>query len=147
MNLQAVLQILQIGVVGLAFLLAYMAYRLLHTQSEKEKPNQKVLDATSRYMVFALALSLVAVAGQMAQSLLPANVPSDIDGQLRTLKERLDGIRLVAKDASTSPEYGCGGSQRAEPETLTVMSGLRDGTSCRVGNLNYYKELALVVPR
>lgn len=147
MNFQMVLQILQVGFVGLAFLLAYMAYRLLHAQSDREKPNQRILDATSKYMVFALALSLVAVAGQVAQSFLPANVPSDVEGRLSALAKRLDGLRLVAKDAGTSPEYGCGGAQQAEPETLTVMSGLRDGTSCRIPNINYYKELVLEVPR
>ena len=147
MNLQAVLQILQVGFVGLAFLLAYMAYRLLHAESNKEKSNQAILNATSKYMTFALALSFVAVGGQVAQSFIPANIPSDIEGRLDTLTRRLEGIQLVARDAGTSPQYGCGGTQQAEPNTLTVMSGLRDGTSCKVPNINYYKEFELKVPR
>jgi hypothetical protein len=89
-----VLQILQVGFVGLAFLLAYMAYRLLHAQSEKEKPNKQVLDSTSKYMTFALALALIAVAGQLAQSLIPANIPSDIDGRLKNLSSRIDAYKI-----------------------------------------------------
>jgi hypothetical protein len=147
MNLQSVLQILQLGVVGLAFLLAYMGYRLLHAQAAKDKPNQRILDATSKYMVFAISLSLVALIGQVAQSLLPANVPSDIEGRLQRLSARLDGIRLQAKDAGASAPYGCGQTQKSEPTTLTVMYGIRDGTSCGIMNVNYYKELSLDVPK
>jgi hypothetical protein len=142
-----VLQILQVGFVGLAFLLAYMAYRLLHAQADRKEPNQAILDATSRYMLFALGMALLAVAAQLAQSLLPVNVPSDIDGRLTRLTARVDNIRLVAREARPSPTYGCGGTQRAEPNSLQVMSGLTDGTSCGVLNVNYYKELSIDVPR
>lgn len=142
-----VLQILQVGFVGLAFLLAYMAYRLLHAQADRDKPNQSILDATSRYMLFALGMALLAVAAQLAQSLLPVNVPSDIDGRLTRLAARVDNIRLVARDAGRSPNYGCGGTQKSESDSLKVMYGLTDGTSCSVPNVNHYKKLSIDVPR
>jgi uncharacterized membrane protein YidH (DUF202 family) len=151
MNLLNIIQILQIGFVGLAFLLAYMAYKLLRAQSDREKPNQKILDATSRYMSFALALAGVAVVAQVAHALLErkdgVSAPAgDIAIEVKRLSNRIDGIRLTATQAAPSEPYACGGTQRTESTTLTVMAGLRDGTSCGVQNINYYKEFRLVVP-
>ena len=45
-------------------------------------------------MVFALALALVAVAGQLAQSLIPANIPSDVAGQLQRLSARIADYKV-----------------------------------------------------
>ena len=64
MDLTVIVQILQIGIVGLAFLLAYMAFRVLKSESDKPTPSKEVLSATSKYMTFALLLSLIAVGGQ-----------------------------------------------------------------------------------
>jgi hypothetical protein len=61
------------------------------------------------------------------------------------LEHRISGIRLRAVDAGTDT-FGCGGEGKAEAGTLKVMHGSRDGTSCSVTNVNYYKELILDIP-
>ena len=66
---------------------------------------------------------------------------------VRNANQRIDGIRLKVVATSTSPEQGCPFNQAADPKNLVVMYGSRDGTSCRVPNMNYYKELALDVPK
>lgn len=155
MSLGLVVQILQIGFVGFAFLLALLAYRLLREQSGKERPSQAVLDGISRYMVFAIGLCLLAVVAQVVDAGVrgrtegPGHPPvelSDLKRQVAQLASRLSGIRLVASDGGTSAGYDCGKTMKAEPTTLTVMYGLTDGTSCGVPNVNYYKTLTLHVP-
>lgn len=156
MNFSIVLQILQVGSIGLAFLLAFMAYRLLQRESEKKAPSGEIINATTKYMTFAILLSLVAVLGQAANTYVGSragvagSTGVEDTGGLREMIEatnaRIDGITLEAVDAGTSAGYGCGGSDYAETDTLTVMYGLRDGTSCGVQNINYYKKLQLNVP-
>ena len=70
---------------------------------------------------------------------------SEMKYKLNLLEKRINGIKLIAKDAGTQ-DYGCGQARKADSNTLKVMSGLRDGTGCQIGNLNYYKELILIVP-
>lgn len=75
----------------------------------------------------------------------PADL-SEIRTEMARIESRINGIRLLADDAGTSAPYGCGSEERSGANTLTVMYGLRDGTSCRVSNINYYKQLRLEVP-
>lgn len=85
---------------------------------------------------------------------------SDTEGAMATAKadiaasanrvvkahSRLDRASLVARSARQSPGWACGGEHKEAPDNLFVMYGSRDGTSCRVQNINYYKEIALSIP-
>jgi uncharacterized protein YdaT len=70
---------------------------------------------------------------------------------IQTLKERVDkahsrlnGLSLKVMKTADS-KFDCGGEHKKEKD-LWVMYGCRDGTGCGVENVNYYKELSLVVP-
>ena len=67
--------------------------------------------------------------------------------RLDLIDDRIDGISLVAIDRGVSPEYGCGGEQFTTANSLVVMHGLQDGTSCGVANVNYLKEFQLQIPK
>ncbi|ANB22177.1 hypothetical protein A6K25_13375 [Alteromonas stellipolaris] len=152
MNLSAVIEILQIGIVGLAFLLAFMAFKLLREQGGRKEPNANILHATSKYMTFSLLLALISVSGQGLNTYLKSQ-PSYAEGKvsdevlvlINDLNRRIDGIRLRAEHSNIG-EFGCGGTSKVEKDTLTVMYGSRDGTSCGVSNQNFYKQLSLSIP-
>lgn len=166
--LAAAAKILQVGFAGLAFLLAYLAYRIIAREQQKSTPDSLILSASSRFMWFSLMLGVLTGAAQLGEVALKSwlstrEVVVAADGKLDAnavqqsltsmrehiaqLNRRMDGIRLTVASTSTSPEFGCGGQQMSESDTLTVMYGSRDGTSCKVPNLNYYKQLALEVPK
>ncbi len=97
-NLELVVSILQVGFVGFAFLLAFLAYRLLRNESDKEKPKAAILAATSRYMTFAVVLCFLAVAAQFGQTYLerkdhsPTPVPYELTIEIQSLRERVSAI-------------------------------------------------------
>lgn len=74
------------------------------------------------------------------------SVANAVQERVSHLESRIEGIKLVAEDASVSPDFGCGQEQRTSVSNTLVMYGSRDGTSCRVPNRNYYKKLSLVIP-
>ena len=81
----------------------------------------------------------------------PDRVCSNPDAKLweaiASANQRIDGIRLKVVSTSVSAEQGCPFTQTADPKNLIVMYGSRDGTSCKVTNQNYYKELGLEIPK
>ena len=58
-NVDGIVQILGLGAIGLGFLLAVLAYRLLTNEQEKKTPSQGILRAIYVYMAFSLALLLI----------------------------------------------------------------------------------------
>ena len=105
-NIELVVSILQVGFVGFAFLLAFLAYRLLRNESDKEKPKTAILQATSKYMTFAVILCFLAVAAQFGQSYLERKEPQTTDGssadsgkQIEVLKAEIDGLKNVISRA------------------------------------------------
>lgn len=65
--------------------------------------------------------------------------------QANSAHARLDGIRLTAVRKEPK-SFSCGGSGVADENSLTVMYGSKDGTSCKVQNENYFKEFSLRIP-
>jgi hypothetical protein len=59
---------------------------------------------------------------------------------------RLDNTKL-AKVAELKEEYACGSGHNVPKDSLFVMTGLIDGTSCNVRNVNFYSQLALQIPK
>lgn len=92
-NLELIVSILQVGFVGFAFLLAFLAYRLLRNESDKEKPKTAILQATSKYMTFAVVLCFLAVAAQFGQSYLERNEPKPTDSASIGSIERVDALK------------------------------------------------------
>jgi hypothetical protein len=66
---------------------------------------------------------------------------------IKPTNDRITGIKLVAvpRDDLDVP-FGCGQTNKAGAASMFVMYGTTEGNSCKVGNINYYKELQLYVP-
>ncbi|MCG7941451.1 MAG: hypothetical protein N0C88_21750 [Candidatus Thiodiazotropha lotti] len=71
---------------------------------------------------------------------------ADINRRVESAHSRINGVRLHVTRKSVSPQFACGGEQKENGNNLMVMYGSRDGTSCGVHNLNYYKEIGLSIP-
>jgi hypothetical protein len=56
-----VLEILKLGFIGLAFLLAFLAYTLLLIEQRREEPRPNQLAAISRFMIFSLILGIMVI--------------------------------------------------------------------------------------
>jgi hypothetical protein len=52
-------EILSYGVIGLGFLLAFFAYRLLSSEQKKETPRKQMLKAIQVFMVFSIILCII----------------------------------------------------------------------------------------
>jgi hypothetical protein len=60
-----VVQILQIGVIGLGFLLALLAFWLLRNEQHKQEPNSQILKNVSIFMFFSMVLCVIGLAAQL----------------------------------------------------------------------------------
>jgi hypothetical protein len=156
----SVIEILQISFAGIAFLLALLAYRLLRRQMDAPKADPKLLRSTTVYMVFAFGMAALAISAQLIDKIQNKPLPEELERRFQTAEarlgkaeseaahahDRLSGIRISAKATTPSPTYGCGSTQKTDAENGKVMYGLTDGTSCKIRNVNYYKELSVTVP-
>jgi hypothetical protein len=70
-----VVQVLQIGVIGLGFLLALLAYRLLSREQSRGKPNADILAQVRTYMIFSLLLCAL---GLLSEYLKDRHHPEDV---------------------------------------------------------------------
>ena len=61
MNKFDVIEILRLGVIGLGFLLAFLAYRLLAKEQSKKEPHEKNIRAIKQFMGFSIILCLIAL--------------------------------------------------------------------------------------
>jgi len=70
MTLFSVIEILQFGFPGLAFLLALFSYKLLAAEQKKEHPRNDQLQAINTYMKFSLILGVLTVSTPIIGHLL-----------------------------------------------------------------------------
>lgn len=66
-----VVKILGYGVIGLGFLLAFMAYRLLSAEQRKPKPTDRMLKAIREYMYFSIAITILGGVFLLADKFVP----------------------------------------------------------------------------
>jgi hypothetical protein len=72
MGLIDVVKVLGYGVIGLGFLLAFMAYRLLSAEQKKIKPTDRMLKAIREYMFFSIAITILGGVFLLADKFIPA---------------------------------------------------------------------------
>ncbi len=86
----------------------------------------------------------------------PYQWSSEMQAKIRLLEERLaesnnrmnariDGIKLTETKREQLKEFACGGNAIAT-EPLQFMVGSKDGTGCKVMNVNYVKTIGLEIP-
>ncbi|WP_421830353.1 hypothetical protein [Larkinella sp.] len=60
-----IFNILSYGVIGLGFLLAFFAFRLLNREQGKAKPQKTIIDSIHRFMIFSAFLTIVGLVSQI----------------------------------------------------------------------------------
>jgi hypothetical protein len=58
-------RILSLGTIGLGFLLAFLAFRLLSKEQSMDRPREGILRATNRFMIFSLALCVIGLSSEL----------------------------------------------------------------------------------
>lgn len=108
-----VVEILQIIGAGIAFMLAFLAYRLLAQQGNRDNVDQRVLDHIRSFMIFAFSLGVLAIGAQVLNSYI----------------EKVSLPERVNHSAFLSQKIELGNEQ----ETLVIQGGSREAGSCPEG--------------
>lgn len=58
-------RILSIGTIGLGFLLALLAFRLLNREQSETKSRDKMLNAITRFMIFSFSLCVIGLSSEI----------------------------------------------------------------------------------
>lgn len=58
-------RILGIGIIGLGFLLAFLAFRLLNREQAVAKPRETILKAINRFMIFSVGLCIIGLSSEL----------------------------------------------------------------------------------
>lgn len=69
-KLDYAVQILQTGLAGFAFLLAYLSYQLISREQKKEQPRDTILRSARNYFLMCIVLALVVGGFQLTRYLL-----------------------------------------------------------------------------
>ena len=83
-----VLEILKLGFIGLAFLLAFLAYKLLATEQRREISRPAHLEAISKFMTFSLALGVLSIMSPFIPKLLENKPDPFVEAMLISAKNR-----------------------------------------------------------
>ena len=67
-----ILEILRLGAIGLGFLLAFLAYRLLGKEQKEREPREAILASVHRYMFFAVSIIVLGIVGEVTSKFFPA---------------------------------------------------------------------------
>jgi hypothetical protein len=87
-------KILGYGVIGLGFLLALLAYRLLAKEQSKASPNKVVIQSIYRFMVFSFSLCAVGLASEFLRSDKGGGVCSKIENSIGDIRKNVSSIEL-----------------------------------------------------
>ncbi|MGM8227791.1 DUF4019 domain-containing protein [Cellvibrio sp. ARAG 10.3] len=60
-----IVRILGLGTIGLGFLLAVMAFRLLNAEQNLDNPRENILSATNRFMIFSFSLCILGISSEL----------------------------------------------------------------------------------
>ena len=99
MQLDYVVQILQAGLAGLAFLLAFLSFKIISKEQSKEIPRSEILQSARNYFVMCIILAVIVGGFQVTQYLLESK------DELR-LSECRDSFEILSsrEDRATSIE-------------------------------------------
>jgi hypothetical protein len=114
-----VVDILRLGAIGLGFLLALMAYRLLAKEQAKEVPREAILLATRSYMLFAIVLVVVAAIAELIKPMTTTTAISD-NKPAFNFDDYLAKMRIQYAHAATPEQFRRGELAELKEETLVL---------------------------
>ena len=108
-------QILNYGVIGLGFLLAFLAYRLLSKEQQLKEPRKNILKAVNVFMGFSIVLCLIGIGSESIKYLVPTTTPSTPETAVDTTKA---SIKLLSARPNRTTVGGSATSIKAIKNTL-----------------------------
>lgn len=108
--MREIVEILQIGFAGFAFLMAGLSFRLLRAEAHRDGPPRKqMLAAIQRYTTYTLVMAVLVVGSRVIDSVYTSRLRQQEDAARRlsreaeTCRDALD--RLVFADARVAADY------------------------------------------
>jgi len=100
-SLSGAVEVLKLGVIGLGFVLAFMAFTLLLREQRKAEPHDRVLKAVYVFMAFSLMLSGLGLYAQMGTD-RGDNAMADLERANDSLVTRLSDMRGELSERSAN---------------------------------------------
>jgi hypothetical protein len=164
---KGMIEVLQVSFVGIAAVFGLLAFWLVLDLVRKDAATPEKRRLIYAYMAFAFALGALSIGAEVFDSADKRGVSRTLEARLKaievegkrtaalaasasaraeTANSRISDLGVVGVDAGVGAAYACSGTDKAEAQSARVMYGIRDGTSCKTKNVNYYKDLKLVIP-
>jgi hypothetical protein len=133
MELSKVIQILQLGFSGFAFLMAGLSYRLLVIEQKRsDNPRKTILSAVRNYMGYTIALCILVLGGTFLEKYLNNSIEIEKDKRLIASKDAIacaESIdRLLNAGLKTASDYTSLEKEIAYslPGCQTIMNRISD---------------------
>jgi hypothetical protein len=98
-----IVRILGVGTIGLGFLLAFFAFRLLNREQSIARPREKILKAITGFMIFALALCVIGLSSELYRIYrAPSNTQNSTPERYRSFTELSVEELRPAEEAANS---------------------------------------------
>ncbi len=81
-NLDVMLRILGLGTIGLGFLLAFLAFRLLNREQNIKAPRDMILTSITRFMIFSFLLCALGLFSEIWRNYAPKPASEPLGGAL-----------------------------------------------------------------
>jgi hypothetical protein len=124
--------ILSYGVVGLGFLLALLAYRLLGREQQKELPNRSILVAIHVFMIFSAVLCVIGLGSEYLKDRTSGPDDSAANRPTARIAELEDQLAKTPPDPKGIPSAETSKARREEDVALAEsMEALMDTRTVR----------------
>lgn len=81
-----VIELLQVGLSGFAFLLAFLSFKLLHKEQGIANPREQILKAINRYILLSIALAIIVGGFRLAELVFTSHYSDPISDILKKKK-------------------------------------------------------------
>ena len=92
MDLTVVVEILKVGLSGLAFLLAFMGYRLLAQEQKKKSPGEKTLRSIQMFLWQAIVLAILVGGASIVTMLIDNKGKIHLTAGIETCRDSLSRL-------------------------------------------------------
>lgn len=119
--------ILSYGVVGLGFLLAFLAYTLLGREQQKEQPNRSILVAIHVFMIFSATLCVLGLGSEYLRERPSGPDKVESERLLARITELEAKLKAPSPDAkAVSPAEASNGRREEDVALAESMETLMD---------------------
>jgi hypothetical protein len=130
------LKILQLGIIGLGFLLAVLAFLLLWKVAKRDNPAPQLLKAIYVLEGFSIALVILGRVAQLLQVLRPRPDCTPFASQLKAIQTDINSMASTEQDTLTDMNARRDKYRKTEEDNRSVQQGLSDRAKAQADALD-----------